>query len=295
MNIYNWINKNTASLKGKRIAVSGSTGGLGKELCHYLAYLGADLILMDRNDNKVSALEMEVRQSFSEVNILKIKLDLSDMGMVKSAVIKLKALSPDIIIFNAGAYSIPRYKCDTELDNVFQINFASPYYMVKELLPVIRENKGKIVAVGSIAHNYSQLDLNDLDFSTRKKASLVYGNAKRFLMFSLFELFKNENEASLSVVHPGITFTGITAHYPKLIFALIKHPMKIIFMKPKKAVLSVLKGVFENTNYHSWIGPKLFNIWGLPKTIPLKTCSKKESEQILIEAEEIYNKIIYLD
>ena len=295
MNIYNWINKNTASLKGKRIAVSGSTGGLGKELCHYLAYLGADLILMDRNDNKVSALEMEVRQSFSEVNILKIKLDLSDMGMVKSAVIKLKALSPDIIIFNAGAYSIPRYKCDTELDNVFQINFASPYYMVKELLPVIRENKGKIVAVGSIAHNYSQLDLNDLDFSTRKKASLVYGNAKRFLMFSLFELFKNENEASLSVVHPGITFTGITAHYPKLIFALIKHPMKIIFMKPKKAVLSVLKGVFENTNYHSWIGPKLFNIWGLPKTIPLKTCSKKESEQIFIEAEEIYNKIIYLD
>ena len=295
MNIYNWINKNTASLKGKRIAVSGSTGGLGKELCHYLAYLGADLILMDRYDNKVSALEKEVRQSFSEVNILKIKLDLSDMGMVKSAVIKLKALSPDIIIFNAGAYSIPRYKCDTELDNVFQINFASPYYMVKELLPVIRENKGKIVAVGSIAHNYSQLDLNDLDFSTRKKASLVYGNAKRFLMFSLFELFKNENEASLSVVHPGITFTGITAHYPKLIFALIKHPMKIIFMKPKKAALSILKGIFENTNYHSWIGPKLFNIWGLPKTIPLKTCSKKESEQIFIEAEEIYNKIIYLD
>ena len=291
MNILNWINKNCASLKGKRIAVSGSTGGLGKELCHYLAYLGADLILMDRNDNKVSALEKGIRQSFSEVNILKIKLDLSDMGIVKSAVIKLKALSPAIIIFNAGAYSIPRYKCDTELDNVFQINFASPYYMVKELLPVIRENKGKIVAVGSIAHNYSQLDLNDLDFSTRKKASLVYGNAKRFLMFSLFELFKNENEASLSVVHPGITFTGITAHYPKLIFALIKHPMKIIFMKPKKAALCILKGIFENTNYHRWIGPKLFNIWGLPKTIPLKTCSKKESEQIFIEAEKIYNKI----
>ena len=291
MNIYNWINKNCASLKGKRIAISGSTGGLGKELCHYLAYLGADLILMDRNDNKVLALEKEIRQSFSEVNILKIKLDLSDMGMVKSAVSKLKSLSPDIIIFNAGAYSIPRYKCDTGLDNVFQINFASPYYIIRELLPIMRKTNGRIVAVGSIAHNYSQLDLNDLDFSTRKKASLVYGNAKRFLMFSLFELFKNENEASISIVHPGITFTGITAHYPKLIFALIKHPMKIIFMKPKKAALSVLKGVFESTDYQRWIGPKLLNIWGLPKNKPLKTCQKSESKQIFIEAEKVYNKL----
>ena len=93
------------------------------------------------------------------------------------------------------------------------------------------------------------------------------------------------------MVHPGITFTGITAHYPKLIFSLIKHPMKIIFMKPKKAALCILKGVFEATDYHHWIGPKLFNIWGLPENKALKTCSEAESRQIFTEAEKIYNKI----
>ena len=291
MNIFNLINKNCASLKGKRVAISGSTGGIGRELCLYLAYLKADLILMDRNEQKMSDLETEISHRFNGVNITKIKLDLSDMGLVYSAVKRLSHLSPDIIIFNAGAYSIPRYKCKTNLDNVFQINFASPYYMIKSLLPIIRKNKGRVVAVGSIAHNYSKLDPNDTDFSTRKKASLVYGNAKRFLMFSLFELFKGEKDATLSIVHPGITFTGITAHYPKLIFAIIKHPMKIIFMKPKKAALSVLKGVFEATDYHRWIGPRLFNIWGLPKNKPLKTCSINESKQIFIEAEKIYKKL----
>lgn len=291
MNILNWLDKNSASLKGKKVAISGSTGGLGKELCLYLAYLGADLILMDRNDNKVLALEKEIAQKFSGVNISKIKLDLSDMGIVRSATKRLKDLSPDIIILNAGAYSIPRYKCDTGLDNVFMINFAAPYYIVKELLPTLRKNGGRVVATGSIAHNYSKYDPLDLDFSTRKKASLVYGNAKRFLMFSLFELFKNEKSATLSAVHPGITFTGITAHYPKLIFAVIKHPMKVIFMKPKKAALCILKGVFESTDYHRWIGPKHFNIWGLPKNKPLKTCSEKESEKIFTKAEEIYINI----
>ncbi len=288
MNIINWINRNCASLKGKKIAVSGSTGGLGKELCFYLAYLGAELILMDRNEQKVKNLENELLKTFSEVNITKIKLDLSDMGLVKSAANELKILSPNIIILNAGAYSIPRCKCDSGLDNVFQINFASPYYIVKELLPTLKENGGRVIAVGSIAHNYSKFDPDDLDFSTRKKASLIYGNAKRFLMFSLFELFKGEKKASLSVVHPGITFTGITAHYPKLIFTIIKHPMKVIFMKPKKAALCILKGVFETTDYHHWIGPKLFNIWGFPKNKPLKTCSIKESKQIFIEGEKIY-------
>ena len=46
-------------------------------------------------------------------------------------------------------------------------------------------------------------------------------------MFSLFAL----DDPHIAVTHPGITQTNITAHYPKLIFAVIKNPMKLIFMK----------------------------------------------------------------
>ena len=49
MRIEKWLKKNTSSLVGKRVAVTGSTGGLGGEICRYLARLGADLILVDRN------------------------------------------------------------------------------------------------------------------------------------------------------------------------------------------------------------------------------------------------------
>ena len=147
------------------------------------------------------------------------------------------------------------------------------------------------MVVGSIAHNYSRIDESDVDFSTRKQASKVYGNAKRYLMFSLFELFKNEDRVSLAITHPGITFTNITSHYPKLIFAIIKHPMKVIFMKPRKAALSLLQGVFEETSYHTWIGPRLFDIWGVPSLKKLRTCSIKESEKIASIADAIYKKL----
>ncbi len=276
MNVAKWLSQHTSSLCGKTVAITGSTGGLGKPICRYLASLGADIVLCDRNPERSFAHKLELTALNNSINVTCVPLDLEDLNSAEAAVESLKRLDIDVFIHNAGAYSIPRHKCKSGYDNVFQINFATPFYMISKLLPHLQEKKGRVVAVGSIAHNYSKIDRSDVDFSTRKAASKVYGNAKRYLMFSLFELFKNEHRANLSVCHPGITFTNITAHYPKLIFAIIKHPMKVIFMRPKIAALCVIKAVFEGCGNREWIGPWLFDIWGRPKKKKLKTCSQNE-------------------
>ena len=290
MNIEKWIKKNTCSLDGKTIAVTGSTGGLGVELCQYIARLGGSLVLVDRNKEKSERFASALAEKYG-VSVKCICADLEDIDSVKIAADQLSVEPIDVFIHNAGAYSIPRHKCKTGLDNVFMINFVSPYYIIRRILPMLRKRGGKVVAVGSIAHNYSKIDPSDVDFSQRKAASKVYGNAKRYLMFSLFELFKNEREVRLAVTHPGIAFTNITAHYPKLVFAIIKHPMKIIFMKPRKAALSILRGVFEDCGYLEWIGPWAFDVWGLPKKKKLRTTRADERKMIADEAERIYTEI----
>ena len=281
-----WIQKNMPSLSGKVIAVSGSTGGIGVELCEHLAALGAELILLDRNQEKSKALQETLEAQFPEVKIRRIRMDLEEMASVKAAACELLKARLDGLILNAGAYHIPRHKCDTGLDNVFQINFAAPYYLARELKPHLDARGGRLVAVGSIAHNYSQTDPEDVDFSTRAKHSLAYGNAKRFLMYSLYGLYGKQG--GLAVAHPGITFTNITAHYPKVIFAIIKHPMKVIFMKPRRACLSILQGLTQDCGRNEWIGPRWFDVWGLPKKRVLKTCGEKEAEWICQTAEEVY-------
>lgn len=286
-----WIRKNASSLKGKTIAVTGTTGGIGRELCKHLADLGADLILMDRNAVRSSAFRAELMQDYPNISVSCITTELSDMHAVKAACEKLKTQDPDIFIHNAGAYSIPRHTCDTGFDNVFQINFVSPYYIIRELLPILRKRHGHVEIMGSIAHRYSKTNPNDVDFAKNPRASRVYGNAKRYLMFSLYELFRNETEVTLSVVHPGITFTNITAHYPKLIFALIKHPMKVIFPHPRRASLSAVMGLFTSCGYHEWIGPHLFDIWGLPRKKALRGVSVEESRKIGETAEQIFHQI----
>lgn len=285
-----YLLKNTDNLDGKVVAVTGTTGGIGEQLCKYLLTLNATLVCVNRNAEKTLKQIESLKCEFSNAEIYFVYADLSNFSSVKSAAEELIKLDIDIFIHNAGAYHIPRYITDIGYDNVFTVNFISPYYLIKRLLSLLRVKNGKFVVTGSIAHRYSKSDAHDIDFRTRKKSSLVYGNAKRYLMFSLFELFKNENYDGLSIVHPGITFTGITNHYPKLIFALIKYPMKVIFMKPQKACLSAIFGIFENTAYHCWLGPRIFDVWGLPKQSKLKI-GECEAEYIGRIAEKIYEEL----
>lgn len=282
-----WLDRHTKRLEGRTVAITGSTGGIGRELCDYLASLGAGLVLVDRNRGKSEALAERLREKYPSLVVNFVSADMADMASVKAAGEELVAIGIDYLILNAGAYSIPRCITDIGYDNVFTINFISPYYLTRRLLLSIRARGGRVVAVGSIAHNYSEIDFADIDFKRRKRASLVYGNAKRFLTFAL----QNLSMRDVIIAHPGITFTGITNHYPRLIFALIKHPMKVIFMKPGKAALSILYGLFADVPADSWIGPWLFDVWGLPRVKKLRTAGSEEKGQIIKTAEKIYEKI----
>lgn len=287
-----WLNKNTQSLSGKVVALFGASGGLGRELCRYVLSLGGRLIVIDRNPEKQRELLKMLAVEYPKAFVSGLICDLEDINSVKRVACELENLDVDVIIHNAGAYSIPRRICETGLDNVFQINFVSPYYITRSLLPHLEAKDGRVVVLGSIAHNYSKTDPEDTDFRTRQKASLAYGNAKRYVMFSHLELAKSHPNVHISVAHPGITFTNITAHYPKLIFAIIKHPMKLIFMRPKKAALSVVGAMFCDTPAYSWIGPRLFDVWGLPSIKKLKTCKNDEIMNIYAKAEEIYTSLV---
>ena len=272
------------SVEGRVVAVTGATGGLGRSLCRYLASLGASLLLLDRNRERSCALASELTDRYG-VRARHITVDMEDEERVAALCDELSALELDYLILNAGAYAIPRHKCKNGFDNVFQINFRSPYMMACRLAPKLTARGGRVVAVGSIAYAYSRIDPNDPDFSTRKAASKVYGNAKRHLMSSLLGM------QGVTVTHPGIAVTGITAHYPKWLYAIIKYPMKVIFMSPEKAALSIVKGFFEPTEYHTWHGPRIFNVWGLPSKKTLRTCSIAESERIAAIAEDVYHSV----
>ena len=152
------------------------------------------------------------------------------------------------------------------------------------------------LVAGINAARYAATDPEDEDFSTRRAASKVYGNSKRYLMASCWEYFAQpevrRQGVTLAVVHPGITYTNITAHYPPWLFTLIKHPMQWIFMSRRRACLSLLQGAFEETGYGEWIGPRWFDVWGLPVKRRVRSLPPEECRRIAATAAAITDRLI---
>ena len=289
MNIEKWLNKNTNSLENKTVAIPGSTGSLGNELCFYFAKLGAKLVLLNRSKQKTDLQIEKLKQKYNDIQIEFIQVDMQDIQSVKIATQMLNQLNVDYVVLNAGAYKIKREKTSLDYDNVFQINFISPYYIAKQTTQ--KNPNCKIVVVGSISYKMLKPNFEDVDFSTCKKAIKVYGNSKRYLMFSLQKYFEQNNLKNIAIAHPGICYTNITSNFAKCINWFVKFGMKIVFAKPQKASLSILRAMFENTQQNNWIGPRIFGIWGKPKKQNLKKISNQEKDKIFAIAEEIYNKI----
>ena len=273
MDYKKWLDKNTTRLDGKTIGITGSTGGLGKEICLFLGYLGANLVLINRNIKKSEEQKKDLLSKY-QINVSIVKCDMEDIKSIYEAVDILKDIHMDYFILNAGAYKVKRYVTDLGVDNLFQINNVSPYLLINNL-----SNINHVVMVGSIAYGLAKFDVNNYDYKNRSDMK-TYGNSKRWLMYSLIHKCQNEN-INLSIGHPGITPTDITRNYPKWLKSLIKYPMKLLFISPKKASLCIIKSMF-NPSYSYWYGPKIFNIWGRPSKKKIKYRVEDASKMIII-------------
>lgn len=290
MNYKKWLKENTKDLKNKTIILTGSTGGLGQEIANFLGMLNANIILADRDFEKSSKLKEKLLKKYN-ISVKQIKLDLQNLDSVTNFITEVKKQNIDAIIHNAGVYNLPTND-EQNYYTINKVNYLMPYYITKSLLPELKKSSlARVVVVGSIAYEYAKFNPCDPEYLMCKKPNKIYGNSKRCLIYSIFELFKNEKSVKLSIVQPGVTPTNITRHFPKFVRGIIKLPMKMVFNSPKKSSLCVIKGLFEDLNYNEWIGPKYFGVWGKPKKSSLKQISNEEILQIFQDAEENYNLI----
>ena len=279
MNYKKWLKENTKDLKNKTIILTGSTGGLGQEIANFLGMLNANIILADRDFEKSSKLKENLLKKYN-ISVKQIKLDLQNLDSVTNFITEVKKQNIDAIIHNAGVYNLPTND-EQNYYTINKVNYLMPYYITKSLLPELKKSSlARVVVVGSIAYEYAKFNPCDPEYLMCKKPNKIYGNSKRCLIYSMFELFKNEKNVKLSIVQPGVTPTNITRHFPKFVRGIIKLPMKMVFNSPKKSSLCVIKGLFEDLNYNEWIGPKYFGVWGEPKKSSLKQISNEEILQI---------------
>jgi short-subunit dehydrogenase len=135
----------------KIVVITGGSDGIGKALVAQFLALGAKVATCGRNENKLSLLVAE----FPTSNLYTAQVDVSKQdeseAFIKQVVDNWGRI--DILINNAGISMralVSEVSVQT-LQNVMDINFWGTVYCTKAALPSIKQNKGVIVGVSSIA------------------------------------------------------------------------------------------------------------------------------------------------
>jgi NAD(P)-dependent dehydrogenase (short-subunit alcohol dehydrogenase family) len=143
-------------MKNKVIIITGAGMGLGYATAKELASRGANLVLVDYNEQSLSDAKAEISKEFPGASVITITADVSNEEAVKNYVDEaIKAFGRiDGLYNNAGIEG--KQAGMTEYDvNVFKkvidINLMGVYYGMRYVIPVMKKQKyGRIVNVASV-------------------------------------------------------------------------------------------------------------------------------------------------
>ena len=186
--------------KRKTALITGATSGIGLELTLLLASDGLDLILVARNEERLSEVKNELSNKY-QINIKTIAKDLSKPESSKEIYNETKDHEINILINNAGFGDYGEFiKSDWQTqEKMINLNIISLTHLTKFFLPQMIERKeGKILNVASTAA-----------FQPGPYMSVYFATKAYVLSFSeaLAEEIKHTG-ITITTLCPGPTRTG---------------------------------------------------------------------------------------
>jgi NAD(P)-dependent dehydrogenase (short-subunit alcohol dehydrogenase family) len=142
------------NLTNKTVLVTGASRGIGRATAQALARVGAQVIVhYGRAAAEAAAVVDEIRAEGGRADAVKADLSISEGAATLAKQVRaIVGDRLDIFVSNAGiskAASIEDHTIE-DFDNLFATNVRSPFFLVKELLPLFGEGSN-IVLVSSLA------------------------------------------------------------------------------------------------------------------------------------------------
>lgn len=161
---------NPMDLSGKYLLVTGASSGIGKEIAIYLSKLGANIIMVARNEQRLKEAYDELEPGNHSYHLLDLN-NLDEIEKMMSSVCgnghKLNGL-----VHSAGiSLTIPiQFMKMNDLKNIMSVNFFSFMELVKHFTNrKYNDNGGSIVAISSIS---SQVGARGLSAYCASKGAL---------------------------------------------------------------------------------------------------------------------------
>ncbi|GAA4574478.1 SDR family NAD(P)-dependent oxidoreductase [Micromonospora coerulea] len=230
---------------GGTAVVTGAASGIGEALAHALARRGTDLVLLDRDAERLGAVVAAIRAAHPDRRVDTHLVDLADADATDRVAAEIRRAHPRIrlLVNNAGVALGGRFDQVT-LDEflwVVDINFRAVVRLTHALLPALKAEPGAhLVNVSSL-------------FGLIAPAGQAAYSASKFAVRGFTEALRHEladDGVGVTSVHPGGIRTRIAQSArvgsgvsPEEYEEGRRQFEKLLSIEPAKAAEVILRGV----------------------------------------------------
>lgn len=140
-------------MKNKVVIITGASSGIGKALAFEFGNQGAKIVITGRNEENLRAATEELRQANIEVTAISCDSSSEEQtnSMVQQTIHTYGQI--DLLINNAGISMRSMFEQVNlnVLKQVMDINFWGTVYACHAALPYLKQTKGGIIGISSIA------------------------------------------------------------------------------------------------------------------------------------------------
>ena len=192
----------------KKVLITGSTDGIGRETARKLLMKGFYVLLHGRSQNRCLPILQSFRETYTNVDCV-----VGDLASFKSVrymaeEVKSKVDHLDVLINNAGIFNPVKEITEDGYEKTLQVNHLSHFLLTYLLFPLVRG--GRIINVSSMAHA-SSIDFDNLNGEKYYDPYDAYSRSKLcniLFAFYLARLVKNTG-TTVNALHPGVINTKL--------------------------------------------------------------------------------------
>ena len=223
---------------GLSVLITGATSGVGLSTSIKFAKMGANLILLVRDNIKAVKIKNDIEEKY-KVKVLIYTADFEKLEHLNNTLNNILSdnVKIDILINNAGVYRTKRKILPNNLDSVLVVNHLASLLITLKLVSIIKNsNLARVVNVNSEGHRFGNINLDDLNFTKRFYSGLrSYGASKTAQLHTMYVLedilFKDG--VVINSMHPGAVRSNIGSKSGKLYNLYMNYFLKYFLKKPE--------------------------------------------------------------
>jgi NAD(P)-dependent dehydrogenase (short-subunit alcohol dehydrogenase family) len=196
------------SVAGKRVLITGATGGIGLAAAVELARRGALLTLVARSQARAADAVRQIQAAARGARVDVLSADLASQASIRQLAIDVQAKysSIQVLINNAGAIYSTRQLSPDGIELTWAVNHLAPFLLTTLLLDRLKASTpARIVTTSSDAHEGARIPFDDVN-AERSWGGFGFPRYGQTKLANI--LFTAGTGVTANCFHPGFVATG---------------------------------------------------------------------------------------